>query len=263
MSVTATAHNPINGTTGADVLLGTDQGDHILAMAGDDIIFGGLGDDVIDASSGNDVVTTSPDPVPGTHYGIDFVSLGDGDDIAQYFYSTDKVTIDGGNGQDRIGGGSAGDRLMGGAGDDHITGHAGGDLMTGGSGADVFHYANGSGDTGMTIATADRITDFVSGTDKIDMEFAGTSWPWGHHSYGNYAEQTIDFGAGFEAAEERASYMLWPYAPDPQQGRMYAFVTDGVNGYLFTDLDHDGAADTAIILEGLTSTTQFAHTDIV
>jgi Ca2+-binding RTX toxin-like protein len=263
MSESATTHNPINGTAGADVLLGTDQGDHILGMAGNDTIFGGLGDDVIDASSGNDIVTTMPDPVPGSHYGIDFVSLGDGDDIAQYIYSIDKVTIDGGNGQDRIGGGSAGDRLMGGAGDDHIAGYAGGDLMTGGSGADVFHYAHQSGDTGMTIAAADRITDFVSGTDKIDMEFAGTRLMLGHHNYGNYAEAAIDFGAGFEAAEERAAYMLWPYAPDPQNGRMYAFVTDGVNGYLFADLDHNGAADTALIFEGLTSTLQFAHTDIV
>ncbi len=56
-------------------------------------------------------------------------------------------------------GSSAADTLIGTAGDDILRGDAGADTMTGGAGADTFILAHGDGQ--------DRITDFVSGTDRI------------------------------------------------------------------------------------------------
>ena len=59
--------------------------------------------------------------------------------------------------------GTAGrDTLLGTAGSDRITGFAGADLLTGGAGADTFVYTS-------TRDAGDRITDFVPGTDRIDL----------------------------------------------------------------------------------------------
>lgn len=59
--------------------------------------------------------------------------------------------------------GTAGrDTLTGTAGDDRITGGDSSDVLTGGAGADVFVYTG-------TRDAQDRITDFVPGTDRIDL----------------------------------------------------------------------------------------------
>jgi hypothetical protein len=58
--------------------------------------------------------------------------------------------------------------LIGGAGIDSITGGVGVDSLTGGAGADTFTFAaNVAGAVVSDLATADTITDFVSGTDKL------------------------------------------------------------------------------------------------
>ena len=88
-------------------------------------------------------------------------------------------------GNDVITGSTAGDTLFGGQGDDLIVGNvngaanngvntvAGHDVMTGGAGADTFVQTAAT--TGNTGATADVITDFVSGEDKIEGSTAGTA----------------------------------------------------------------------------------------
>lgn len=59
--------------------------------------------------------------------------------------------------------GTAGrDTLVGTAGDDRLTGGLGADVITGGAGADSFVYTD-------PRDAADRITDFVPGTDRIDL----------------------------------------------------------------------------------------------
>ena len=54
------------------------------------------------------------------------------------------------------------DTLVGGAGADVITGGAGNDQLTGGAGPDQFRF-----DLSPEPSNVDRITDFVSGTDKL------------------------------------------------------------------------------------------------
>jgi VCBS repeat-containing protein len=61
-------------------------------------------------------------------------------------------------------GGSGSDTLTGGSGNDTITGGAGNDTLTGGGGADRFVYNAAS-----ESPNSDTITDFVHGTDKIDL----------------------------------------------------------------------------------------------
>jgi serralysin len=58
--------------------------------------------------------------------------------------------------------------LNGGDGNDILRGGAGRDVLIGGEGADIFDF-NSKYDTGKTSATADLISDFTQGADKIDL----------------------------------------------------------------------------------------------
>jgi Ca2+-binding RTX toxin-like protein len=256
-------NNTIIGTEIRDILQGTTGNDSIVGLGGDDDISGEAGNDYIDAGAGNDSINVSSYPAFGGHYGNDVVAAGDGNDSVNYYYSADSVTIDGGNGNDYLVGGSTNDHLMGGAGDDTFIGNPGADVMTGGEGADTLLLLN-VGESGMTINTADRITDFNAAYDSIDMQVAGyqSGYPQYPH-VGNYSEASIAYGAGFEAAKAKAAEMIYQGHHWPVADHIYAFVTDGVNGYFFADIDNNGTAETAVILEGLTSVTQFSKDDIV
>ena len=76
-------------------------------------------------------------------------------------------TLRGGAGNDTLTGLGGNDTLIGGDGDDRLNGGADRDTLTGGTGADVFVF-DVVGQIG-TRAQADRITDFESGADKIDL----------------------------------------------------------------------------------------------
>jgi serralysin len=84
------------------------------------------------------------------------------------------VTIEnavGGSGNDVIIGNSASNRINGNAGNDVISGGAGVDFLTGGVGDDIF-IADINGATVVTkrgTLSLDVITDFISGSDKIDL----------------------------------------------------------------------------------------------
>ena len=66
-----------------------------------------------------------------------------------------------GGGDDVMAGGLGNDRLFGGQGDDTLIGGPGDDRLAGGAGADVFVFGPGDG--------VDTVTDFSSGTDKVDL----------------------------------------------------------------------------------------------
>jgi serralysin len=82
----------------------------------------------------------------------------------------------GGSGNDRLiandlgctlSGGAGNDTLIGGAGNDRLIGAAGTDTLTGGGGADAFVFL--PGDSLAASGQHDRITDFTSGLDHIDL----------------------------------------------------------------------------------------------
>jgi len=77
-------------------------------------------------------------------------------------------TISGGDGFDRLLGLGGDDSLDGGSGTDLLTGGAGADTLTGGAGADRFIYTSRL-DSGNSLGTRDVITDFLAGTDRIDL----------------------------------------------------------------------------------------------
>jgi hypothetical protein len=107
------------------------------------IIYGGAGDDTLNGTGVNDII-----------YG------GSGND-----------TIKGNNnGGDTIYGGSGNDTINGNNGNDTIIGGFGADYLTGGNGDDRFVY--------LSVADShagqfDTITDFISGSDKINLTALG------------------------------------------------------------------------------------------
>ncbi|MEG3848546.1 phosphatase PAP2 family protein [Microcoleus sp. herbarium19] len=118
------------GTTQADTIKGFDGNDILYANSGDDLLGGDAGKDKICGDQGND-------------------------------------TIFGGADNDILWGGKGSDLISGESGNDTIYGGEGSDSMTGGAGDDIFAISKGSG--GSTVATADFISDFGSGNDKIRL----------------------------------------------------------------------------------------------
>ncbi|SEJ56273.1 hypothetical protein SAMN05428950_10217 [Sphingomonas sp. OV641] len=191
----ATANLVVNLATA-----GTPNVDYVISGSGNDVIdlgaagsggftygFGLPADqDRIAAGAGNDRVTgvagsistgIGDDNVLLSGAGIDQdsrVNLGAGDDIATLSGGDDRVqgdagsdTLDGGAGSDVLSGGAGQDTMLGGAGDDVIHGGAEADTLTGGAGRDVFVFTSGLDSA--TPQTRDTVTDFVSGTDRIDL----------------------------------------------------------------------------------------------
>lgn len=98
--------------------------------------------------------------------GSDFII---GNDVANRLLGgSGKDKLMGGFGNDRLYGGVSADNLSGQGGNDILVGDGGADTMNGGGGRDVFDY-NRLNDTGRTAGTADTITGFVSGEDRIDL----------------------------------------------------------------------------------------------
>jgi hypothetical protein len=150
---------------GATVLLGPGH-DTVIGGAGSDSIDIGTGGGFVDAGSGDDTVAASG-AADVTVYG------DDGNDSIATGAGSDKLV--GGNGADNLSSGASSDILEGdggadvmdgGLGDDSLWGGLGADTQTGGAGVDTFHYEFVTESQGTFI---DKITDFVSGTDKIDL----------------------------------------------------------------------------------------------
>lgn len=93
---------------------------------------------------------------------FDVVTLGTGSiDRFNERGETEAYYINAGMGNDRVTGGLNADFLVGGVGNDRLNGGEGDDGLLGGAGNDVFIF---NSDTG-----TDRIIDFVSGDDQIDL----------------------------------------------------------------------------------------------
>lgn len=147
--------------------------------------------------------------------------------------------------------GAGDDIIIGSQINDVINGGLGKDVMTGGLGADIFVIGND--DSGITLATADVITDFVSGTDKLKLGVAAT-----RTNYKEVAPSQV-VAPGFDAAliaanvEFKASTAL-----------EYVFVSSGGNGYLFIDNGANGVeAEQVVVLQGLVDNNKFALADII
>ncbi len=178
-------YTPLNAH-GDDILLGGAGNDTLVGQGGNDMLYGGSDNDRLwGDAEGN--ASTSPNAVPGSHHGDDF--------------------LDGGTGNDQLAGGGRHDEILGGEGDDIIFGDdevtrlsglhhgsdlvhagAGNDQVLGGGGSDVLH-----GDAGDDVIWGDDpdLTDeSLHGHDTLDGGDGNDSL------YGNSGNDELRGGAG-------------------------------------------------------------------
>ena len=141
---------------------------------------------LVSLDAGNDIFN-------GTAGGAVTVAGGSGNDTLRGSAFEDDLRGDDGNdrlvggaGEDSLQGGIGLDRLQGGADDDRLIGGAEADTMSGGSGDDVFLFSSLL-DLGNAL-TADRITDFASGDDVINLDPFGLTFI-GNAAFGAVAGQ--------------------------------------------------------------------------
>jgi Ca2+-binding RTX toxin-like protein len=262
----------IRGNSGANTLTGTGTNDNLYGNYGNDHLIGGDGNDVIDGGRGSDVmdgglgadlyyVDSASDsvieaPDGGNDAVYSSISYTLGSDVENLrLLGTNNLngtgnelnnTLDGNSaannlsglgGDDFIDGGAGNDTLQGGDGADWIIGGAGRDSMTGGAGIDTFVFHDGDFG-GATTSTADRIIDFTTGEDKIDLN-------------------TVD--ANTLVAGDQSFAFVGTNAFSHTAGELRYEQISG-NTYVEGDMNGDGIADFMIKLDGLHALT---GTDIV
>ena len=256
--------NVITTNTGNDTIHSAGGNDTITTGSGNDTVYLGNGTYTVDLGAGDDKVylTTNASSINGntgtdeaivrafdgfvdvyidlkfsTYFVPSKLTAQDGMDVS--LQNFEKVTIDGNVAATILGTASA-DTLVGDAAADTITGREGADILTGGSRSDKFVFT--TGDTGITEATADTITDFATGTDKIDIS-----------TVGNYVEADGTSTADFAAFTTAANASLPTTSIDIYA--QYNFKGEG-NTLVIIDEDQSGAintGDTLIILTGLST----------
>jgi len=171
------AANTLTGGTGNDTLMGGDGNDTLDGGAGSDSMIGGAGNDTYVVSVATDII------VEGIDTGVDLVRTALGSytlaaNVENLTYTGTGAfsgsgnelnnIITGGNGGDTLNGLAGNDTLIGSLGNDVLNGGAGVDTLTGNDGADRFVFSTLT-DSGLSAALRDLITDFTSGSDRIDL----------------------------------------------------------------------------------------------
>ena len=143
------------------------------------------------------------------------------------------ASVTAGAGNDTITGGSLNDTINGGDGNDSITGGVGKDSMTGGAGVDTFVFAaNATGAVVSNQANPDTITDFTTGTDKLQIAQAVSAF------LGNFT--TLSSAQAAVVADGRASLAFFVTSENT------LYVTAAATGIPV-------ATDTVITLPAVTS----------
>ncbi|RID93598.1 hypothetical protein D2N39_01385 [Gemmobacter lutimaris] len=226
------------GGDGNDGLYGGDGNDQIFGMNDNDRLFGGEGNDTMDGGAGIDFVDYGSATGTGVNVnlsitGMQFVSATEGADTLVNIENVNGSALGDtltGNSADNVLYGNAGnDLLSGGDGIDRLVGGLGQDTLTGGAGEDVFFFTRVA-DSNLTSGR-DTITDFVSGTDKINLE-------------------QIDAISGLAGNQEFTFLGTGAFTGEAGQLRVAVF---GANSFLLGDIDGNGAADLNIGLLGVTS----------
>jgi Ca2+-binding RTX toxin-like protein len=265
--------NEITTNTGNDTIHSKGGNDIINTAAGNDIVYLGSGQYTVDLGAGDDIVylTTSASIIEGNtgtdeavvrafdgfvdvHIDLKFstyfvpskLTAQDGMDVS--LKSFEKVKIDG-NVSATLKGSAAADVLVGDDGADNITGRGGADTLTGGNRADNFIYL--PDDTGITEVTADTITDFSTGSDKIDIEAPGT-YVEADGTANNFATFLTNAGNSFSGSADDiyVEYNL------NGSGSTYVLIDEDKSGVVNT-------GDTLIILSGLSTADGLDSSDFI
>jgi Ca2+-binding RTX toxin-like protein len=191
----------LNGGSGNDTLDGGADNDTLIGGAGADLLFGGTGFDVasyLTASIGVSIDVAAgglTNDAQGDRYnsierfvGSNFGDIMNGDSANNDLMGgLGEDWLFGNAGNDLLDGGGGADHIRGGDGNDIIEGGTGSDVLTGNAGADVFVFR--ASDSG-----SDIITDFQSGTDRIQIDFGDN--PFGNDGQLAYGEFGYEISEG-------------------------------------------------------------------
>ncbi|TLU83214.1 MAG: hypothetical protein FDX30_09175 [Chlorobium sp.] len=250
-TVTVTDPSPGNdvltGTFGNDLLRGFGGNDRLNGLSGNDTLDGGIGRDTMTGGLGNDVYIVDnildvviEQPNGGTDTVRSSISYILGPNVENLVLTGTSGLIGTGNNLNNVITGNSGDNLLlgldgndtlyGGDGNDILLGGAGADVLTGGSGKDIFRYLS-AGDSGLTAATMDLITDFTPGQDIIDLS-------------------AIDANSGLRGDQAFSGTILSGSAPFTSAGQLRF---DSATGILYGNTDSDADPEFAIKLSGVSS----------
>jgi len=237
----------IYGNAGANWLSGGGGSDYLVGLEGNDMLDGGEGSDNMAGGTGNDryVVGNPLDAIfesagegddwlhssisyiLGTGVGIEVMTTMNAASTATQHLTGNELgqSIYGSAGENWLSGGGGSDYLVGLEGNDILWGGSGDDFLAGGAGADVFSFNPNDG------ASVDLITDFESGTDKINL---------GHF----LGSQQIIFVGGR------------PFSGRSGEGRF-------LNGKFELDVDGDGRPELTVMVQGTVAAGDFVFRDDV
>lgn len=168
------ANNLLIGDGGNDDLRGKDGADTLLGGAGHDILRGGAGADLLDGGAGADLLHGGQDVDTADYRDSDAgvtVNLATGmanGGLAEGDILWSIENVHGSNEEDRLVGSERSNRLIGHDGNDVLAGGLGNDILIGGEGNDVFVFDSSLS----TTANNDRIRDFVTGQDLIQLDLS-------------------------------------------------------------------------------------------
>jgi Ca2+-binding RTX toxin-like protein len=177
-------NNTIIGSSGSDTLKGGFGADTMIGSAGDDVYFVDNQQDVATESSGEGVDTIYSTVSYRVPSNVEKLVLSGRLLInATADSSANPVTLIGNIANNKLTGSSFADTLIGGVGADTLIGGVGADTLTGGLGADTL--TGGDGNDLFVYASPkegkDKITDFVSRSDKIGLLESAFPSGWNNH----------------------------------------------------------------------------------
>jgi Ca2+-binding RTX toxin-like protein len=229
------------GNAGANTLTGGSGNDTLQGGAGNDTLVGGAGVDIADYTTATTAITLSLALTTAQNTGGAGSDTLSGIEGLSGGTAADRLT---GNDSDNLLWGKAGnDTLIGAGGADQLRGGDGLDTLTGGAGADWFIF-----DTAANATTnKDTITDFTSGTDKLQFSkaiFTGLSGA----ALGSLTTDAFWSGAGITTAHDATD----------------RFIYNSTTGALFYDDDGNAAGSAAVQVALLGSSTHptLAYSDI-
>jgi RTX calcium-binding nonapeptide repeat (4 copies)/Peptidase M10 serralysin C terminal len=164
-----TGDQTLYGNAGDDMLVAGTGNQMLYGGSGTDYIVAGYGNQTLDGGSGNDTVDFSRLNgkliIDQDLYTATLVDPTTGAVMCTYSVKSFNALIGTNYGTDVHGQANTANTYTFGAGNDRYYSESGGDLITGGAGADTYSWMKKYA----SVGHVDTVTDFLVGTDKLDM----------------------------------------------------------------------------------------------